>query len=135
MRALMCIQRRMRGWKERVVLARERAALKKRVLVIEDFVCNWFQPWQRRQQALLQQNLERIVVVQSKIRRFIAIKHSQERRKVKHAFAVMGAWQLLYWLLLLLLLCATINERSGGALNDYLHAADAHFFPQVALLY
>jgi hypothetical protein len=58
-------------------------------------------------------------VVQSKIRRFIAIKHSQERRKVKHAFAVMGAWQLLYWLLLLLLLCATINERSGGALNDY----------------
>jgi hypothetical protein len=29
------------------------------------------------------------------VRRFIAVKHSKERRKTQHDYAVMGAWYFL----------------------------------------
>jgi len=90
--AVVRVQCFARGWRVRRKQALQREVLKKRVDVIENFACTYFQPWQRRQHALLQHQLERIVTVQSKIRRFIAVKHSRERRKVKHDFAVMGAW-------------------------------------------
>jgi len=129
MNALSVMQRYVRGFRTRQRLKRERDYLMKHVRVIEAFCYNWFQPWQHRQHALLQGNLERIVIVQSKIRRFIALKHAHERRKTKQDFAVAGAWQILYWVVLVLLLCYTINERGDGAFNAYLHAVDSHLFP------
>lgn len=90
--AVVRVQCFARGWRERRKQALQKEVLKKRVDVIEKFACDYFQPWQRRQHQLLQHHLGRIVTVQSKVRRFIAVKHSQERRKAQHEYAVMGAW-------------------------------------------
>ena len=52
--AVVRVQCFARGWRERRKQALQKEVLKKRVNVIEQFACDFFQPWQRRQHQLLQ---------------------------------------------------------------------------------
>ena len=46
-----------------------------------------------------------------------------------HDYAALGVWLLLYLLVLVLMLVATINERDNGAVSDFRLAADTHLLP------
>jgi hypothetical protein len=128
-RACVRVQSFARGWVERRRQAHEKFALMVRIRAIETFVEKYFKPWQKRQHKLFDENLHRLVVVQSKVRRFIAIKHARERRKTKKDFAVMGAWLCLYAVALALFVHATVSERNNGAAADFLHSVDHHLLP------
>jgi hypothetical protein len=74
------VQRFARGWRARRLAKTARNMLRYKVAIIERFAVQYFQPWQRRNVALLDLSLKRIVHTQTNARRYLAQKHARETR-------------------------------------------------------
>ncbi|EKX54516.1 hypothetical protein GUITHDRAFT_99993 [Guillardia theta CCMP2712] len=93
--------------------------LRHKVSTIERFCKQRFQPWQREQVELLNDNLNKVVRIQALARRYLAYKRAREMRSAKRHFLAVGQGMVLFLVMMTLLLSFTINERSNGAFSDF----------------
>jgi hypothetical protein len=126
-RACLLLQRQMRGWSSRRKTRQSAQSLRAKVLVIERFCIRYFQPWFRAQMHAWNKNLWCIVAVQSRTRRFLAVKRTTGIRKTQADMFVQGVWLLLWVALLAFYFAATTVSRiEETATSHVVMALDRH---------